>query len=61
MGRKTKGSWVNKITVSNKSWGPISFGSKRVLSGFSFCTQRLTALRDSVVIELSDRAGLLTR
>lgn len=45
------------MTVSNKPWGPKLIGSKQILSASSFCCQRLTALGDSVVIELSDQVG----
>tara|TARA_B100000809_G_scaffold226332_1_gene237886 strand:- start:178 stop:414 length:237 start_codon:yes stop_codon:yes gene_type:complete len=57
MSHKTKSPWGNKMTVSNKPWGPKLIGSKQILSAPSFCYQRLTALRDSVVIESPDQVG----
>ena len=57
MGHKTKSPWENKMTVSNKPWGPKLIGSKQILSVSSFCYQRLTALRGSVVIESPDQVG----
>jgi hypothetical protein len=52
MSHKTKGSWGSKMTANSKSWG-----LRQVLSASSLCHQRLTALRGSVVIELSDQVG----